>query len=151
MRFNIRRCFGRVFRNDRFFLWFICEWFESLEKVSNTATRFEGEHLLFVLLYWMPNKCWLISFVADTRLLGGINDGRRSLFSPVAEVEATGVVVVVATSRLSCDSFFVTALPLLKLLCWKRVFRCFGNDGSFKLALLPHSSREAISNDWNVW
>lgn len=88
--------------------------------------------------------------MADARLFDGINDDRRTFFTePGFETDVGG------SSRLSYECFFggrisevpLAGLPLFKLLCWKRVFRCFGIGGSFKLTWLPRSALDAISND----
>lgn len=78
-----------------------------------------------------------MSFVADARLFDGINDDRRTFFTdPGLETEVVGS----CSSRLSYECFFggktsdiPLGFPLFKLLCWNRVFRCFGIGGSFKL------------------
>lgn len=130
--------------------------FSSIRKKRQWKKRRKLNCTPFELALWMPNRCWLINFVAEAKLLDGINDDRRTFFTePGLDTDVVGG----ASSRLSYECFFVCKtsefplnLPLFKLLCWNRVLRCFGMGGSFKpLGRLPRSTLDAISNDWNVF
>uniref|UniRef100_A0A182IJS8 Uncharacterized protein n=1 Tax=Anopheles atroparvus TaxID=41427 RepID=A0A182IJS8_ANOAO len=113
----------------------------------------------------MPNRCWLISLVAEARLLAGMKDERRDFFAPLP----LAVPVAEVSSRLSSDDLRFSKRVLGRAaaatraaeaaLCWKRVLRCFGTGVSLRLTWLPRSvasnalwnCRSACDRNGCVW
>lgn len=108
--------------------------------------------------FWMPNRCWLMSLVAEAILLlpGMKEDLRVFLLVPLLLLAAAWPFPA-ASSRLSMDDLrfskrvlglaAAAAIAAEAAPCWNRVLRCFGTGVSFKLTRLPRSD---VSNDvWN--
>lgn len=145
-----------------------CDWdrFSVLAKIQSTNSRnrisshWQYSHVPLVLgtLFCMPNRCWLINFVADARLLLGMKEALRFFFDDegnVADAPLLLLQAAIGSVRLSSDAF-LGGVPLsvdlpfsmLKLPAWNRVLRCFGNCISFA-SMLDSCITAAESSDWN--